>query len=292
MRKESRLEMNDNCKKYGIIDIHDHIFPDKVSRKATDAIGRYYGIKMRHDGTVETLLEAGRRIGTANYVVHSSATTVEQVRAINDYICGVQAAHPEFIGFATLHPGLSDIGREVERIIAMGLHGIKLHPEFQNLTIDEDYMMPLYEAIEGRLPILMHIGDRNRDSSSPKRLAHVLDSFPELVVIAAHLGGYSVWDQASEYIIGRNLYIDTSSSLPFLEPSEATGIIRRHGIGRVLFGTDYPMWDHAEELERFMRLDLTEDERKAVLHDNAHRLLFGGVKEASDIRMSASFPDT
>ncbi|HEX2947861.1 MAG TPA: amidohydrolase family protein [Clostridia bacterium] len=274
--------MSNNIAEYKIIDIHDHIFPDKIAEKAVAAIGRYYGIKMRHTGTVGTLLEAGHRIGTTNYVVHSSATTVEQVQAINDYICGVQVEHPEFIGFATLHPGLSDIGREVDRIISMGLHGIKLHPEFQNLTLDEDYMMPLYEAVEGRLPVLIHIGDRNRDSSSPKRLSRVLDAFPGLVVIAAHLGGYSVWDQ-SEYLIGKNLYIDTSSSLPFMEPSRAVGIIRRHGVNKVLFGTDYPMWDHAEELERFMRLDLTEDERKAILHGNAHRLLFGGVKKASDI---------
>lgn len=275
--------MENKYNQYRIIDIHAHIFPDKIAQKATDAIGRYYGIKMRHSGTVDCLLEAGRRIGTANYVVHSSATTVEQVKAINDYICGVQAEHPEFVGFATLHPGMGDIKGEVGRIISSGLHGIKLHPEFQNLVVDEDYMMPLYEALEGRLPVLMHIGDRNRDSSSPKRLARILDRFPELVVIAAHLGGYSVWDQSSEYLIGRNLYIDTSSSLPFMEPSKAAGIIRSHGVDKVLFGTDYPMWDHAEELERFMRLDLTEDERKAILHGNAHRLLFGGIKKASDI---------
>jgi len=275
--------MNKNYIDYKIIDIHDHIFPDKIAQKATDAIGSYYGIKMRHTGTVETLLEAGRRIGTTNYVVHSSATTVEQVQAINDYICGVQTEHPELVGFATLHPGLKDIGREVDRIIAMGLHGIKLHPEFQNLTLDEDNMMPLYEAVEGRLPVLIHVGDRNRDSSSPKRLARILDRFPELVVIAAHLGGYSMWDLSSEYLIGRNLYIDTSSSLPFMEPSRAVGIMGSHGMNKVLFGTDYPMWDHAEEMERFMQLELTEDERKAVLHDNAYRLLFGGIKKASDI---------
>ncbi len=275
--------MNNNYTDYEIIDIHDHIFPDKIAQKATDAIGRYYGIKMRHTGSVEALLEAGRRIGTTKYVVHSSATTVEQVQAINDYICGVQAGHPEFVGFATLHPGLKDIGREVDRIIAMGLHGIKLHPEFQNLTIDEDCMMALYEAVEGRLPVLMHMGDQNKDTSSPKRLARVLDKFPELIVIGAHLGGYSMWEQSSEYLIGRNLYIDTSSSLPFMEPSRVVGIMRSHGINKVLFGTDYPMWDHTEELERFMRLDLTEDERKAVLHDNAYRLLFGGIKKASDI---------
>ena len=61
----------------GIIDIHAHIFPEKIAEKAVDSIGRYYGVKMRRGGTVEDLLESGRRIN-GRYVVHSSATVVEQ----------------------------------------------------------------------------------------------------------------------------------------------------------------------------------------------------------------------
>lgn len=270
-------------KSYKIIDTHAHIFPDKIAERAVDSIGNYYGIRMRRSGTVEGLLESGRSIGVSKYVVHSSATNVEQVKAINDYVFSVQSAHPELVGFATLHPDLEDIDQEVERIITMGLHGVKLHPEFQHFSIDDEKMMPLYKAIEGKLPTLVHMGDQNRDTSSPVRLARVLDRFPELVVIAAHFGGYSMWDLSSDYLIGRNLYMDTCSSLPFLDHDRAVLMIRKHGVNKMLFGTDYPMWDHAEELDRFMQLELTEEERRAILHDNAYRLLFGGIKRASNI---------
>lgn len=67
--------------------------------------------------------------------------------------------------------------------------------------------------------------------------------------------------------------MDTCSSLAFLEPEKAVSMIRQHGAYRFLFGTDFPMWDHAEELKRFMRLDLTEEERSAILSENAARLL-------------------
>jgi predicted TIM-barrel fold metal-dependent hydrolase len=262
----------------GIIDIHAHIFPEKIAEEAVDSIGRYYGVKMRRGGTVEDLLESGRRINVSRYVVHSSATVVEQVRAINDYIAKVQANHPEFTGFATLHPGLENPAAEVDRIISLGLKGVKLHPEFQHFSIDDDDMIPIYEALEGRLPVLLHMGDENVDSSSPVRLSRVLDRFPGLVVIAAHFGGYRMWDLSGEYLIGRNVYLDTSSSLAFIGPERAADMIRKHGAEKVLFGSDYPMWDHGEELERFLAIDLTEEEQRAILFENAEKLLAGVQK--------------
>jgi hypothetical protein len=117
------------------------------------------------------------------------------------------------------------------------------------------------------------MGDQNQDSSSPLRLKHILERFPKLVVIAAHLGGYQMWDESLKYLVGGNLYMDTSSSLAFLKPEKAVEIIRKHGIEKILFGTDFPMWGHLEELNRFMALDLTESEKRVILYDNAAKLL-------------------
>lgn len=259
--------------RYQVIDMHAHIFPDKIAGRAVETIGKYYNIPMSGPGTVDGLLESGRKIGVGRYVVHSSATHVEQVKTINDYVLEVQSSHTELIGFGTLHPGLEDVDQEVERIISMGLKGIKLHPEFQEFNIDDDDMLPVYKAIEGKLPVLIHMGDENKDSSSPFRLARILDKFPELVVIAAHFGGYSMWKESSAFLIGKNLYMDTSSSLAFLNPVEAVEMIRKHGIHKMFFGSDYPMWDHQEELGRFLKLDLTEKERRAILYENAQRFL-------------------
>jgi predicted TIM-barrel fold metal-dependent hydrolase len=208
---------------------------------------------------------------------------VEQVKRINDYVSNVIKAHDELVGFGTLHPKLSDIDQEVERIISLGLKGIKLHPEFQGFTINEEDMMPLYSAIEGKLPVLIHMGDENRDSSSPVRLSGILDRFPRLVVIAAHFGGYQMWKESSECLIGRNVFMDTSSSLAYLEPERAVDMIRRHGVHKMLFGSDYPMWDHTEELERFLQLELTEQERRAILYDNGYRLLNTPILSADQI---------
>lgn len=256
-----------------IIDFHVHVFPDKVAEKAVESIGNYYGIAMRKKGTLEDLFESGNSIGISKYVVHSSATKVEQVAAINEYMYFLSKNFDNIISFGAIHPDIQDINGAVDSIIKMGLKGIKLHPEFQEFDIDDPKAMRIYEAIEGKLPVLIHMGDMFKDSSRPKRLAKVLDNFPKLVVIAAHLGGYSMWDEAEQYLIGRNLYLDTSSSLFFISPEKAAQIIRKHGVDKVLFGTDYPMWDHKEELDRFYNIGLEQWENDMILRGNALKLL-------------------
>lgn len=258
---------------YKIIDAHVHIFPEKIVDKAVEAIGNYYGIPMSCKGTVEDLLAGGDKIKVYKYVVHSTATRVEQVEAINNFIAEAQAENKSFIGFGTLHPGLEDVNSEVNRIISLGLEGVKLHPDFQGFNIDDENMIPVYRAIEGKLPVLIHMGDEKKTSSRPERLANVIKMFPNLTVIAAHLGGYQMWGESMQYLLGKNIYFDTSSTLFTLDREKAVDIIRRHGVKKVLFGTDYPMWSHEEELQRFYRLGLTEEEQELILSRNACELL-------------------
>ncbi|MCR4436084.1 MAG: amidohydrolase family protein [Clostridiales bacterium] len=264
-------------KEHKIIDIHTHIFPEKIAEKAVESIGKYYNIPMYGAGTAADLLQSGKKIHVSKYVIHSTATKVEQVRSINDFIAGVAAGYSSIVGFGTLHPGLENVGLEVDRIISLGLKGIKLHPEFQEFNIDDEDMLPVYKAAEGKLPILMHMGDEVKTSSSPERLVKILGMFPDLTVIAAHFGGYQMWDQSMEHLVGKNVYFDTSSTLFRLDRRKAVEIIRKHGVNKILFGTDYPMWDHAGELERFNRLELTEEERELILWKNADRLLNIGL---------------
>jgi predicted TIM-barrel fold metal-dependent hydrolase len=162
----------------------------------------------------------------------------------------------------------------VDNIIALGLHGVKLHPDFQLFNIDDDSAMPIYECIAGKLPLLIHMGDYRYEYSHPRRLAKVLDSFPELDCIAAHFGGYTVWDEALDYLLPRRCWADTSSTMGMVEDiGYMRELVKKWGTERLLFGTDFPMWDHAEELERFNALEITGDELEAIMGGNALALL-------------------
>lgn len=258
-----------------IINAHAHIFPDKIAQKASDGISAFYGgMKVRYDGTLGTLLKEGTAAGVDRFVVQSVATVPHQVTAINDFIAECVRRYPDkLIGFGALHPDFDDIAGETERIISLGLKGIKLHSDFQQFFIDDEFAFPIYEAAEGRLPILFHVGDERSDFSSPERLLRVVKRFPKLTVIAAHLAGWSVWDRGVELLEHSGVYADCSSSLYAMPPEHAAGLIRRLGADRVFWGTDYPMWNSAEELERFDRLPLSDREREMILGENVLRLL-------------------
>lgn len=262
-----------------IIDVHTHVFPEPIRQKAVASIGSYYDLPMQGSGEVEDLIREGSPYNVVKYVIHSAATRTEQVQTINQFIKTLQDNDDRLIGFGTVHHRTENPREVINEIIEMGLNGVKLHPDFQRFDIDDPKLFPIYEAMEGRLPLMIHMGDENSDASSPTRLLRVINRFPSLTVIAPHLGGYTMWDEAMETIIGRDIYLDTSSSLAFLPKEKAAEIIRAHGTDKVMFGTDYPMWLHKDEMARFYALGLSDEENENILYGNAAKLF--GMQESA-----------
>ena len=162
----------------------------------------------------------------------------------------------------------------MNRIKNEGLRGIKIHPDFQKFKVDAEEMDAIYdEMAELKLILLLHAGDARFDFSGPKRIAHLLEKHPDLTVVAAHFGGYTEWGKSQEYLVGKNCYFDTSSTLWKLDYKTALEMIRAHGADKFLFGSDYPMWKHDDEFERFNKLELTEQEKELILYKNAANLL-------------------
>jgi predicted TIM-barrel fold metal-dependent hydrolase len=254
-----------------ILDFHTHAYPKEIAAKAVEFLNDYYHVNCEGLGTIEDLKQSAKEMDVNYLLVHAVATKPTQVENVNSWI----ASHTSdnIIGFGTIHPLYEHIEAELDRIKDLSLRGIKLHPDFQKFYIDDPMMDIVYAKAEGNLPILFHIGDLNSDFSSPKRLAKVIDKYPGLTVIVAHLGGYSAWDNGLKYLAGRNVYVDTSSSLWFIKPEMALQIIHTFGVEHVLFGTDYPLMRHKSELKAFNSIGLTDEEKKLILFENAKKLL-------------------
>lgn len=258
-------------KKYRIIDAHCHIYPDKIAEKASESTGRFYDIPMCLDGKISTLLEHGKIAGIEHFIVQSVATTPKQVSSINKFIASsVAESGGSFTGLGTLHPDSEDIEADVNELIGLGLKGVKLHPDIQGFKLDDYRMLKIYELCEGRLPLLVHTGDNRYDYSNPNRVIPILDIYKDLVFIGAHFGGWSIWEEATKQLSGyKNFYVDCSSSLYAISPEKARELIMAYGTDRVLFGTDYPMWNAKSELDYFMSLGLDENEICSILNKNA-----------------------
>lgn len=261
---------------YKILDVHAHIFPDKIAVAASKATGDFYGVDMTYDGKVNTLKSVGDAAGVTKFVVHSVATTAKQPSKINKFVSETVKNNSDImIGFGSLHPESDSLEDDFAELLALGLKGVKLHPDIQKVNADSDGMFKIYELCEkNSLPVLIHCGDHRYDYSNPNRIIPILKAFKGLTVIGAHLGGYTVWKDAAKELSGYdNLYVDSSSSLFALEKEEAREIISAFGYDKVLFGADFPMWDIKGEVDRLLGLDFPEEINKKILWENGARLL-------------------
>ena len=276
-----------------IIDAHCHVYPEKIAARAVESTDQFYDTRAHGRGTVSDLLSVGGEAGCDGYVIQSVASTPHHVESINRFIAAAIAEaeaagiHGKLTGLGTLHPDHPDPEGAIKDILRHGLHGVKLHPDMQKFCIDDQRAYPIYALCsEHQLPILMHMGDPRFDYSHPDRLFRVLQDFPTLTVVGAHMGGWANWDYACERLSGfENLYVDTSSSMATpakeygiephvtsLSPAHTASLIRRWGAEKVLFGSDYPMWSQEEDLRVFFEMGLTEEENRMILSENARRV--------------------
>lgn len=260
---------------YRIIDCHTHVYPDKIADRAVKSIGQFYDIPMNLDGTVDTLLKISEQAGVEQCLVHSAAVDGLHVRHINDFLINTVQDHPgRLMGFGTLHPDMQDPEKELNRILNAGLLGVKLHPDMQKFSLGEARAEKLYAICEGICPMMLHTGDARYAYSNPTLVPPILKRHPRLQLICAHFGGYSEWDSAAQCLAdNQNAYVDTSSSFFAIGPEKGQRLIELYGEDRVLFGSDYPMWNVEKEKETLLSLGLSSQALKKIFSGNLLRLL-------------------
>lgn len=259
-----------------IYDVHAHVFPDKIARRAGDMISKFYDLAVPHDGTVQTLFELGDLAGIDRFLVHSVALTPHNVASINTFIAGTAREHSSrATGFFTLHPDMEkgDMERAFRDALDNGLKGLKVHPDMQSFALDEQRADRMFAMCEGVCPVLIHTGDKRYRYSNPDQTKTLLRKHPRLIVIGAHFGGWSEWQKACRELSGENLYVDTSSSFYALNDDEIREAIAAFGEDRVLFGSDYPMWSPVDEMSRLRALSLDKQAEEKIMGGNLSRLL-------------------
>jgi len=258
-----------------IIDIHTHAWPDEIAQKAVSALMSQGTLTPFYDGTVAGLIAEMDRCGISTSVLQPVATKPAQVSDINDWAASL--ASERIVPFGAIHPDFENPSAEVARMAALGLRGLKLHPEHQDFAPDERRMAPIYEAaIEHDMTVFFHAGEDELHEGlhgTPESFAAVLDGFPKMRMVLAHLGGYRVWNRVAELLVGRDVYLDTAYTLGHLPDADFVEIVHAHGPERVLFGSDGPWTDAKAEIAWLRRLPLREGVIDAILSTNAERLL-------------------
>ncbi|HOK57371.1 MAG TPA: amidohydrolase family protein [bacterium] len=260
-----------------IIDIHTHAFPDNVAEKAIPLLEEEGKIKAKLDGKISSLLFSMDKYGIEKSVICSIATKITQYNSILKW--SKEISSERIIPFPSFHQDDPLVFERIEEIKKEGFKGIKLHPYYQKFTVDEEKMMKIYEKIskEG-LILVLHTGfdfafERIR-IADPEKIMNVKKNFPDLKLITTHLGAWEDWDNVEKYLIGKEIYMEISFSLEFLEKERAKRMILSHPPDYILFGTDSPWTDQGETLNLLRQLKLPSDIEEKILYKNAERILF------------------
>ena len=267
-----------------LIDFHTHIFPEKIASGALDvlkagvlkqenkvAISFYDGTK---DGLLSSMMESGVDIS----VTLPIATKPSQTESINSF--AKSASCEKIISFASLHPANENTDTILENIKEAGFIGIKLHPEFQQCYVDSPKIIKiLKKAEELKLYTVFHagsdIGLPPPVHSKPLHLKNTLEYVSGKYIIAAHLGGWRMWDDVEKHLVGTPIYFDTAFIKDHISKEQARRIIKTHGSSKILFGSDGP-WESPKDTLAFLQsLDLSASELKDITYKNAQQIIKG-----------------
>ena len=260
-----------------IIDGHVHIFPDSIAPKAIANLERHAPHPLVSDGTLGGLLSSMAKAGISRSIVLPVSTKPDQVPAINRYAVKLNQ-NPAIIAFGTLHPDFVNFRDEIKRLKDFGVKGVKMHPAYQDFDADEKRLFPLYEALEeAGLILYLHSGGninfKEKPRGTPARLANIVQAFPQLKLIAAHLGGWNMWDEVERRLVGSSIFLDTSFTIGYIKAEQFLRIVRAHGVEKIIFGSDSPWNDPGEAAQALRALYLSDDEEHSILWKNAACLL-------------------
>jgi len=257
-------------------DIHVHIFPDHVAAKAIPYLSERSGVAPTYDGTLAGLTASMQRAGIDGALNCPIATKPDQVRSINDW--AASCSRMPVLSLGTMHPGFPEPEKELKRVRDLGLPGIKLHPEYQEFRLDDPRLRPVWKTCRDlNLLVLLHAGADivfpPPYRSDPFAFRKLVEAWPGLTVVAAHFGGWKMWDAVRTELAGSPVYLDLSFTFGLWPDEKVVEMIREHGVERVLFGTDAPWRDQAAEVRHFTALPLSPADRSAIAWENAARLL-------------------
>lgn len=268
---------------YMAADAHAHIYMDRIAQRALEQIVSFYGMEElihapEHAGTVDHLVAHYRECGISAALVSEAAHRPALVEMLNDFIfescrrVNSTPGAPHLLGLCTVHPDCENIPDILADARRRGFSGVKIHPDYQEFDMDDPRCNELYDFCrQEHFPVLIHCGDARYDYSSPRRLQNVIDRFPGIPVIAAHLGGYQRWDESINLRPGENTFFDTCSSLFALPPEKAAAFFEKFGYERFFFGSDYPLFQPDDEIGRFLSLGLPDKWNEHILYRNFAR---------------------
>ena len=266
-----------------LIDFHTHCFPPKVAEKAIPHLASICGQEPLTDGTFDDTREKMRVWGVDKFLALNIATAPKQQTNVNNFAASLDkkpAGHSNCVcrALGSVHAAAPDALQELSRIRELGLPGVKIHPDYQEVEMDDKTLLEVYDLCsQWDMLCVFHAGldpvSPDVTRVTPEKALTIHKKFPKLKMVLAHMGGFARWDEVEELLVGTGVFFDTSLASAHVPPEQALRIIQNHGAEHILFGSDCP-WGSPEEGARYIdTLPLTSAEKDRIFYRNALELL-------------------
>ena len=281
---------------FRVTDAHVHIQPWEMHPPAVTAAMEHGrrdldDIRAFRESPKAFLLALDRwgieRAALINYV---SPDVMGFTAEVNDWCADYAAAAPDrLIPFGSVHPRFTnDPAGETHRVLDRGIRALKIHPPHQLFDVNAyrtggpgaGIGEVLRVAEERHVPVMIHTGTSifpgaRNVHADPMPADDVGVDFPKLNVILAH-AGRPLHGDAAMFLVRRhpNFWLDLSG----IPPQRLFQYVPRLAelSGRCLWGSDWPspgVSDLRKNVEEFLALELPDEARRAILWDNAARLI-------------------
>ncbi len=266
-----------------IIDLHTHVFPDKIAQKTIDHLTSISQNKPFSNGSVDGLLSEMAEGGVDISISLPVMTSPSQFDSVNRFGAEVNERFadsiPKIISFAGIHPACENIGEKMSFIAECGFKGVKIHPDYQDTFMTDEAYDKIFAAAEKLgLIVITHAGVdgayRDRPTKcTPSMAKEVISRHPDLKLVLAHYGGNEMFDEVEELLAGENVWFDTAFILRYIGKEKFLKILEKHGADRILFATDSPWSGMKEDLDIIRSFGLDRITEQKILCDNAKKLL-------------------
>lgn len=201
---------------------------------------------------------------------------------VNPWVAQYVEADPDrLVAIGGYEPRHGDGAKAADRLRDLEISAVKIHTVHQHLSPDDDRLRPLFSRLqELGMPVVFHTGTSRFPGAGnafadPAPVGAVCARFPDLPVVLAH-GGRPDHTATAVAIVDEspNAWLDVSSCPPKRLPTYFGDLERL--APRTLWGSDWPgpgVPGMGANVEAFLALGLSERANRAILHDNAKRLL-------------------
>ncbi|MCY1018139.1 amidohydrolase family protein [Pyxidicoccus sp. MSG2] len=259
-----------------LIDIHTH-----VSWSAQSRLG-----ESQPEGT-EALLALAAKAGVekTGIIVMAPRGQLDVTRQLNDQVLeAARQSQGRLFPVGSVHPEDGDLAlAELERLKGLGFRMIKLHPNSQQF----DVASPALEAVVKKASeldlVILFDGYSPFDANQPGKFLLLAARNPKARIVLAHLGGPRFHDMALFAMMQgyswyqRNVWFDLSAVARFYAGSpyadELVWLVRKLGVDRVLFGSDWPVDTPEQAAAAVHQLGFTAEEEAQLFHGTAASLL-------------------